>query len=634
MAESTHSRKLAAILAADVAGYSRLMAADESATVAALNQGRETFRERIGARGGHLIDTAGDSILATFPSVVEAVQCAVEVQKALKEKNESLPEERRMRFRIGVNLGDVIEQADGTIYGDGVNVAARLEGLAEPGEVTISEDAYRQVMRKLGLGFQDIGEHDVKNIPEPVHAFRVLPEGADLLAASASRCSPAGRKRTRLIASAAVVVLVIAGAAAWQLTQQSGSEEASAPRESSSPVATTEMTDGPSIAVLPFTNFSGDAGQDYFVDGMTEAIITGLSRVPELLVISRGTSFTYKGRSVQIDEVGRELGVRYVMEGSVQKAGDQVRITAQLIDTMNDTHVWSKQFDRALTDVFALQDDVTNDIVNGMETTLGGDVQMAASRPPTENLDAYDIYLKGMEKFRITTIDTNAEAGQLFEAAIALDPEFAAAHAGLGWTYLRAWILQWSNDPSDFEKAHELALRSVDLDPSLSEGHQALSQVHLWSRRYGDARASALTAIKVEPNNAEGYRALASINNFDGRPQEAVQVSEEARRRDPSQQWLDDWALGHARLLMNDLDGAEAALTDSIAHNPNFLPSHAYLSVIYFEEGDTDAALASLERATALSPQISIDRIALSLPYRDEAVLDRMVAAWRGLGMS
>jgi len=634
MADAPHSRKLAAILAADVAGYSRLMAADESATVAALNEGRAVFRERIAAHDGRLIDTAGDSVLATFPSVVEAVQCAVEVQKALKDKNESVPEDRRMQVRIGVNLGDVIEQADGTIYGDGVNVAARLEALAAPGEVAISDDAHRQVMRKLELGFQDIGEHEVKNIPDPVHAYRVLPEGVDLLAGAGALCGPTARKRTRFIAGAAVVVLVIAGVAAWQLTQPPTSDGPSALDEPSAPVVATEMTEGPSIAVLPFTNFSGDAGQEYFVDGMTEAIISGLSRVPELLVISRGTSFTYKGRSVQIDEVGRELGVRYVMEGSVQKAGDQVRITAQLIDTMNDSHVWSKQFDRALTDVFALQDEVTNDIVSGMETTLGSDVVIAATRPPTQNMDAYDVYLKGIEKFRVTTSDANEEARRLFEAAVALDLDFAAAYAGLGWTHLRAWILQWSRDPNDLERARELALRAVEIDPTLSEGHQALAQVHLWNREYDEARASAQTAIDVEPNGAEGFRALASIQNFDGRPQDAVQASEQARRRDPSQDWLDDWALGHARLLMNDLDGAQAALTSSIARNPNFLPSHAYLSVIYFEKGDTDAASEALARATALSPQISIDRIALSLPYSDATVLDRMVTAWRSLGLS
>ena len=628
MAESTHSRKLAAILAADVAGYSRLMAADESATVAALNEGREIFRQGIGDHGGRLIDTAGDSVLATFPSVVEAVQCAVEVQQSLQEKNEARPEDRRMRFRIGVNLGDVIEQADGTIYGDGVNVAARLEGLAEPGEVTISEDAHRQVMRKLGLGFQDIGEHEVKNIPEPVHAFRVLPEGADLLARPGAPCGPSALKRRPVLIGAGAVVVVIAGIAAWQLLGGAPAERiATAP----TPV---ELSDGPSIAVLPFTNFSGDTEQEYFVDGMTEAIITGLSRIPELLVISRGTSFTYKGRSVQIDEVGRELGVRYVMEGSVQKAGDQVRITAQLIDTTDDSHVWSEQFDRSLTDVFKLQDEVTRNLVTSMESTLGADMQLVEARPLTQNMDAYDVYLKGTEKYRRSTKDANDEARRLFQAALALDPDFAAAHAGLGWTYFRAWVLQWSQDPDDLVRAQDLASRAVEIDPNLSNAHQAVAQVYLWQKKHADALASAHKAIEVGPNNADGYHALADIQNFSDQPSEAIATIEEAMRRDPSQAWIHNWVLGHSHLLLGDLDKAIETLQKSADLNPNFLPAFAYLSVAYFESGDTAKAGDALARATEISPQISVDRVAMSLPYQDSSVLDRMVSAWRSLGMT
>ena len=342
MTEKTQTRKLAAILAADVAGYSRLMAEDESATVAALNAARAVVRERIEQHGGQLIDTSGDSVLAEFRSVVEAVQCAVEIQETLKERNEPLPADCRMLFRIGVNLGDIIEQDDGTIYGNGVNVAARLEGLAEPGGINISDDAYRQVMRTLSLGFQDIGEHEVKNIPEPVRVYRVLPEGAEILAKPASpRKSGPGRK-TPILAAISAVVLIAVAAIVRVVAGDSRTKVAERPADAGEP----------SIAVLPFDNMSGDSGQDYFADGMTEAIITELSRVPDLLVIARNSSFAYKGKAVNIADIAAALGVRYIMEGSVQKAGDRVRITAQLIDAETGGHIWADKFDRALVDIF------------------------------------------------------------------------------------------------------------------------------------------------------------------------------------------------------------------------------------------------------------------------------------------
>lgn len=626
MADTTHSRKLAAILAADVAGYSRLMSADESATVGALNEGRAVFRERIAAHDGQLIDTAGDSVLATFPSVVEAVQCAVEVQKTLKDKNESVPEERRMRFRIGVNLGDVIEQADGTIYGDGVNVAARLESLAEPGEVAISEDAHRQVMRKLGLGFQDIGEHDVKNIPEPVHAYRVLPEGAEILTRPTTSCKPSTVRRVSLIVGAAAIVLVIAGVAAWQFSQSPTSDPASAPS------AARELSEGPSIAVLPFQNRSDDVGQDYFVDGMTEAIITGLSRVPELLVISRSSSFTYKGRTVRADDVGRELGVRYVMEGSVQRAGDQVRISAQLIDTATDGNVWVDQIDGALIDVFALQDEVTRKIVAALELTLGqGEAQETA--PLTANMDAYDLYLQATDKAYVITPASNIEAGALYEAAIALDADFAAAYAGLAWVRLRAWVLQWDANPENIDRAFELAQKAVTLDPDLAVAHATLSDVFLWKKQYDAALDAGLKAIEIDPNSIEAHRSLSSLYIFSGRPEDAIVEIEQAMRRNPTQPWLYQWSLGHARLLLNDLDGAIEALETSIQGNPNFLPSHAYLGVAYHERGDKAQALAAVDRATALSPQLTIASVAERLPYKDSTVLNRLVTAWHALGL-
>ena len=531
MTEKTQTRKLAAILAADVAGYSRLMAEDESATVAALNAARAVVRERIEQHDGQLIDTSGDSVLAEFRSVVEAVQCAVEIQETLKERNEPLPADRRMLFRIGVNLGDIIEQDDGTIYGNGVNVAARLEGLAEPGGINISDDAYRQVMRTLSLGFQDIGEHEVKNIPEPVRVYRVLPEGAEILAKPASpRKSGPGRK-TPILAAISAVVLIAVAAIVWVVAGDSRTKVAERPADAGEP----------SIAVLPFDNMSGDSGQDYFADGMTEAIITELSRVPDLLVIARNSSFAYKGKAVNIADIAAALGVRYIMEGSVQKAGDRVRITAQLIDAETGGHIWADKFDRALVDIFDLQDEVTNEIVAALEMTLGPDDARADSKPLTGNMDAYDSYLQGVDLFHNTTRENNLESRRLFDAAITLDPGFAAAHAALSWTYFRGWVLQWEPGPETFARARELALKAVEIDPGLPNAHEILASIYLWQKQHDKARQAAETAIKVGPNSANAYRTLADIHNYSGNPTAAIEAVEQARRRNPNDAWLHGW---------------------------------------------------------------------------------------------
>ena len=411
MAEA--KRKLAAILAADVVGYSRLMGDDERATVAALNASREIFRTRVNEHDGRVVDTAGDSVLATFDSVVEAVQCANEVQTALGAQNQDLPDDRRMAFRIGINLGDVIEQDDGTIYGDGVNVAARLEGLAESGGIAVSEDAYRQVDGKTELGFDDIGEHEVKNIARPVRAYRVI-ENEDVELASPSKARASER---------------------------------------------------PSIAVLAFENLSGDPEQEYFADGIAEDLITELSRLRWLLVTARNSTFTYKGSAVDVKQVGLDLGVRYVVEGSVRKGGERVRITAQLIDAATGNHIWAERYDRELSDIFALQDEISETLVAAMQQEVGEFERERAHRKPPGSLDAWESYQRGMwHLWRINAEDV-AEARRLFQRAADLDPNFALAVAAWGYTLVVEVVRSYADFPlENLDQAMRLANQAVALD--------------------------------------------------------------------------------------------------------------------------------------------------------------------------
>lgn len=424
MATEGFKRKLAAILSADVAGYSRLMGEDEAATVRALETYRRVISDLIQQHRGRVVDSPGDNILAEFASVVDAVQCAVAVQKEIQARNLELPETRRMQFRIGINLGDVIEEED-RLYGDGVNIAARLESLAEPGGICVSKTAFDHIETKLPLGYEYLGEQTVKNIARPVCAYKVQMEPRVTVKAKAKVKPKEGARRRPMIIALVVVLLMAAGAAAlWQF----GFPPASPPVEKASkPQMAFPLPDKPSIAVLPFNNLSGDPAQEYFSDGITEEIITALSKVPKFLVIARNSTFTYKGKPVKVQQVGQELGVRYVLEGSVQKAGDKIRITAQLIDALTGNHLWAERYDRNLHDLFAVQDEITKKIITAMQVKLTEGEQAQAAARSTNNLEAYLKYLQARELINRGNPESNALAKQLAEEAITLDPNVCAA---------------------------------------------------------------------------------------------------------------------------------------------------------------------------------------------------------------
>ncbi|MEJ2759543.1 MAG: adenylate/guanylate cyclase domain-containing protein, partial [Anaerolineales bacterium] len=542
-------RKLAAILSADVKGYSRLMGEDEEHTIKTITDYRETISDIISKHKGRVVDSPGDNILAEFASALDVVNSAIEIQEKLAEKNAYLPDTRKMEFRNGINLGDIVQEGD-RIYGDGVNIAARIEGLADPGGVCISRNVCDQVKKKLmNLGYKYIGAHDVKNISEPVRVYKILmePQFAGKMIGE-EKVEPKLGKRVAL-AVVFVLLLIVGGLLIWRT--------ASPPVE----VASVEkmafpLHDKPSIAVLPFDNLSGDPEQEYFSDGITEDLITDLSKISGLFVIARNSVFTYKDRAVKITEVGRELGVRYVLEGSVRKANNRVRITAQLVNATTEGHLWAERYDRNLRDIFALQDEVTQKIVAALAVKLTEDEQKRLAHKYTDNMAAYDLVLQGKEYNNRFTKEANDQARQMYERAIELDPEFAFAYSLLSLTQFYEWSFGWSNDPRTLEQSFELAQKAIALDESLPLGHAMLGQVYLWKKQHDRAIAELENAIALSPNDAKSLAILAGILNWNGRPEEAIMWIRKAMTLNPMYPAWYLWNLGHSYFLLNQYEKA------------------------------------------------------------------------------
>jgi TolB-like protein/class 3 adenylate cyclase len=445
MATERVKRKLSAILSADVEGYSRLMGEDEAATVQTITAYRETMSQLIQQYRGRVVDSPGDNLLAEFASVVDAVQCAEEVQEALKLKNTDLSEDRRMQFRIGINLGDVIEEGE-RIYGDGVNIAARIEGLAEGGGICISGSAFEQIENKLALGYEYLGEHNVKNISKSIRVYRVLTE-SDAIRKVIDETGVSTRNWRR-IAIAAVIVLIVIGGGLVGLNvylRQSMRVEAASLDKMAYP-----LPEKPSIAVLPFDNLSGDPGQEYLSDGLTEQIITSLSRIPRMFVIARNSTFTYKGKPVKVQKVAEDLGVRYILEGGVQRSGERVRITAQLIDAIAGYHIWSERYDRQMEDIFALQDEITMKILTALQVELTEGEQIMWARDYPGSLESYEKFIRANYYMHRGTKQDNEQARRLLREVIELDTEYAEYPAACmlsGWTNYIDVKFGWSKDP-------------------------------------------------------------------------------------------------------------------------------------------------------------------------------------------
>jgi adenylate cyclase len=521
------NRKLAAILHADVVGFSRLMGEDEAGTHRSLGELRRAVDPLIASHGGRIVGTAGDSLLADFSSVVDALNCAVEIQLAARAINDPIPPDRRLELRIGVNLGDVIVDG-GDIFGDGVNIAARLQALAKPGAICISRTVYEQVRNKLALDYHPLGRHRVKNIAEPVWAYAVGLSAAPGLA---------GKRRRGLVAAAGTSGVVVAGFIAWALHAGAGRELLGLAAPKSIEVAGLaephRLAGRPSVAVLPFKNLSGDAGQDFFSAGITEDVITALGHFSNLLVVAKSASFQFKDRNLSPTEIGRLLDVRYLLDGSVRRAGDRVRVNAELTQAATGRNIWSEAYDAEVKDIFGVQEDIARRVVGAAAVTLTHVERERALAKPTENLAAYEYVLRGREHFSRATRDSNDDAQDMFQRAIDLDPSYAAAYSELGLSLIEAVASGWTEFVADdLRRAETLAQKALSLDSASTTAYRLLAEIHLNRRRFDLALGQIDRALEINPSDAESFSARGNILLWAGRAAESLPWLEGALRLD------------------------------------------------------------------------------------------------------
>jgi adenylate cyclase len=621
-------RKLAAILSADVKGYSRLMGEDEEWTLRTLNTYKEVMRSLVGQYRGRVVDTPGDNVLAEFASVVDAVQCAVEIQQVLRARNALLPETRRMEFRIGINLGDVIEEGD-SIYGDGVNIAARLEGLAEAGGICISESAYQQIENKLPLRYEYLGEHQVKNIAKPVKAYRAQIEPGEPSGVKVK--DKVGGKSWKYLFIAATVVVIIAATVIWQFVWRPSHPKIEL---ASKDKMAFPLPDKPSIAVLPFVNMSEDPKQEFFSDGITEEIITALSKVPRLFVIARNSTFTYKGKPVKVKQVSEELGVRYVLEGSVRKTGDKVRITAQLIDAITGNHLWAERYDRDLKDIFALQDEITLKIIQALQLKLTAIEQARVTGKGTENLNAYLKALQAYEQFGRMNKQGSIMAKQLAKEAIALDPKYALPYTVMAYSHMLDLWFRFSESPEESMKlAVDAAQKALTLDDSDPLIHTCFSSLYIMQRKHDKAIASAERALELSPSGARAHGSLGSALSFACRFSEAVQYLEQAIRLDPFPSSIGFRNLGGAYRSVGRYEESVKQLKKALELSPNDLFAHLSLSITYIKLGRDEEAKAEATEVLRIHPKFSLEHYAKTLPFKDQSVVDDHIACLRKAGL-
>jgi TolB-like protein/Flp pilus assembly protein TadD len=570
-----------------------------------------------------VVSTPGDNVLADFASVVDAVQCAVEIQQVLRAKNAMLPENRRVEFRIGINLGDVIEEED-SIYGDGVNIAARMESLAEAGGICISESAYQQIENKLPLRYDYMGEHEVKNIAKPVRVYRARIESEAAPSKLGKEKKPVGKGLSKA-ALGIIAVVVIAGAVIfYQLVLR--------PSPSKTEVASKEkmafpLPDKPSIAVLPFVNMSKDPKQEYFSDGMTEDIITDLSKISGLLVIARNSTFSYKGKSVKVKQVAEELGVRYVLEGSVRRAGDEIRINAQLIDAMTGVHLWAERYDGTMSKIFALQDKITQKIVSALEVKLTGGEKEQVGQKETANIAAYNALLEGWNQFYRYTPDASAKAAAFFKKAIELDPDYGRAYAALAQVYYQATLftpllsghkMSWIEGRLRFREYTQMAMKKPT-----SRSYEASSLLYLSRRQHKEAISELEQGLALDPNSPGCLFNLGRALYFIGRPKEGIEYLNKKMRLDPRNNYVYLVALSWAHFCMGEFAEAATFMEQAASLNPEG-GSEGSLATIYGALGRDQDARAMLERRRKKSGVAPDVRVAMfNMPFGDRAIGNR-----------
>ncbi|HEX7005838.1 MAG TPA: tetratricopeptide repeat protein [Alphaproteobacteria bacterium] len=575
MEDGRTERKLAAILAADVVGYSRLMSLDEEGTLRRLKSYLgELVEPPIAAHRGRIVKRTGDGLLVDFASPVEAVRCAVAIQTGVAGRNDAAADGNRIEFRIGINLGDVIIEGD-DIYGDGVNLAARLEAIADPGAIFVSRAVRDFVRDKLDYHLEDLGERQVKNIAKPVRVFRV---------------GGVGRATSATAITAAAT-----------------------------------MPDKPSIAVLPFANMSGDAEQEYFSDGITEDLITDLSKISGLFVVARNSSFAYKNKPTKVQDIGRDLGVRYVLEGSIRKAGNRVRITGQLIDAETGGHLWADRFDRELTDIFETQDEVVHKIVDALAVKLTRSEERRISRRGTDNVEAYESWLRAREQLGRGTRESVAEARRLHRRAIEIDPKFAAPHAGLALVAGIEYVNGWADPLQAFEEAERWARRALELDSQEPVAHMGLGNILLWQRQHDRALASFRRMIELEPSFAQGHGATGMALTYAGRGEEAIGELETAMRLDPHYPSMVLHFLAQALFSVGRYEEAAEKLCERIARTPTTDSSRMLLASCYGHLGRLDEARGVWAELLEVNPDFSLAQRQRVLPFKNPTDFQRIV---------
>jgi adenylate cyclase len=585
-------RKLTAVFSADVAGYSRLMGEDEAATVKTLEAYKQVMFSLIKQHRGRVVDSPGDNLLAEFASVVDAVQCGMAVQNELKARNTDLSENRRMRFRIGINLGDVIEEQD-RIYGDGVNIAARLESLADPGGICISKTAFDHIETKLPLGYEYLGEKEVKNIAKPVGAYKVLMEPRVIIDGEEKQDVDRGRTAKPPL----------------------------------------PLPDKPSIAVLPFVNMSDDPEQEYFSDGLSEDIITALSQSRNIFVIARNSTFTYKGKPVNVQQVSRELGVQYVLEGSVRKVGDRVRITAQLIDGTRGYHLWAERYDRDLKDIFAIQDEITLKIFTALQVKLGEGEQARLYAKGTQNIEAYLKLAQVNGYFSRFDRGSNLLARQICEEVISMEPKWDLPYSLLGWTYWADVWAGWSDSPEQsVQKAFQSAHNAMSLNESF-HAHALLCFLYTLTRQHEKALEEGVKSIALAPNSADAHAWYSYAQSFGGEPAKAITLAEKALRLNPFPPSWYFLPLGTAYRVLERYDDAISAFKKALSIEPSNLFGAIGLTFAYALSGRKEEARAQAEEVKRMDPSFSFASFVETLPSRNQGQKERTIEALRKAGL-
>lgn len=684
MPESKYIRKLVAILSADSQDYSRLMGQDEADTARSIRACFEIMSELVGSYRGRVVDCSGDNLLAELPSVVDAVQCAVAIQEKLKSRNETLPADRRMVFRIGINLGDVLEE-DGRLYGEGVNVASRIEQLADGGDVCISGTAFDQVRNKLPLGYESLGEQKIKNILGPVRAYRVLPEASGPTVRRARRTAP-GRWRSALVATVPGVIVAAFAVFLWNTYLkpapfparivgekppglQSVADESAIPGSSDRKIEPTTadprvsagkpqsrspsqersvaarsvenprprrpagkanperlpgvpLPEQPSIAVLPFENLSGDSEQEHLSDGLTDDIITTLSKLPRLFVISKSSTQRYKGKPAKVEQISRDLGVRYVLEGSLQRSDHRIRVNAQLLDGASGRHVWAERYDRAVGDLFRTRDQLVLEIAAAMAGKLtDGDVAVI-SRRNTNSLEAWEAFQRARALYERYTPEDNRRAREWYRKAVSVDPKYVNAWMNIGLTYIiegRSFLTGEEREQA-FASAIEIADKVVEMDPSYYGSYFLRANVFLRQGRHDEALANGRRAFEMEPNSTNTAAMLAAQLTYAGQPEEAIPLFQKAMRLSPYYRpWYLD-GLGLAYHLTGETDKAIESFKVSAQRDPKAVYPHLRLAMIYAEQGRDDEMRAEAAEIRRLNPKFSIESWAKVHSFKDPTI--------------